>query len=113
MDRRQAPRIPAPIDVKGGVILIEHLDILDLSLSGIRFNCTRRLIPGQTLNIVLRKNDKRIDLRGKVLRSTFLGIAQIKGEDHNTYEVALAFENAPEEKRQLMTFLPLAGENKP
>lgn len=109
-DRRRSPRLPAPSDVKGGVILIEHLDILDLSLSGVRFNCTRRLNPGQSLNLVLRKDDVRVDLRGRVLRSRFLGTARIKGENHNTYEVALAFEHAPEEKRQLQAFLPLVEE---
>lgn len=88
-------------DVKGGAILIERLDILDLSLGGMRFFCTRRLNPGQSVDLVLRRDALRVNRRGKVVRSTFVGAVRIDGREHTSYEVAVAFESAPCDERLL------------
>jgi hypothetical protein len=88
-------------DVKGGVVLVEHLDILDLSLSGVRFCCTRRLNPGQSVDLALRRGALRVSRRGTVVRSAFVGATRIDGRDHTSYEVAVAFDQKPRDERQL------------
>lgn len=98
-DRRQNVRAAARADVKGGAILIEHLDILDLSHGGMRFCCTRRLSPGQSVDLVLRRDTLRVNRRGKVVRSTFVGAVKLGGIDHTSYEVAVAFEDAACDER--------------
>lgn len=94
-ERRQNARMPVRADVRGGVVLIEHLDILDLSFSGVRFCCTRRLNPGQGVDLELRRQALRVRRRGTVVRSTFVGAVRIDGKDHTSYEVAVAFEDVP------------------
>lgn len=98
-ERRQSARVPVRGDVTAGVILIEHLDILDLSLGGVRFCCTRRLNPGQSVDLSLRRGAARVNLRGNVVRSSFVGAVRIDGRDHTSYEVAVAFEQRPADER--------------
>jgi hypothetical protein len=100
-ERRQNARLPARDGVTAGVVLIEHLDILDLSLGGVRFSCTRRLSPDQRVDLVLRRDAERVSLRGKVARSTFRGSVRIDGRDHTCYEVAVAFDPRLLDERRL------------
>lgn len=106
-ERRQNARVSVRSDVKGGVILVEHLDILDLSLGGIRFACTRRLNPGQHVELALRNDAVRVNRRGTVVRSTFVGAVRIQDQEHISYEVAVAFDEQPCDERQRADFARL------
>jgi hypothetical protein len=64
-----------------------------------RFCCARRLSPGQSVDLVLRRDTLRVNRHAKVVRSTFVGAVKLGGIDHTSYEVAVAFEDTDDDER--------------
>ena len=92
MENRKDRRVKAKNSVKGKIILVEHLEILDVSLSGIRFYCLkkRRLEINSLQTIKIEKDDISVVAHGSVVRATLKTIKE-KGEDIPVYEVAMKF----------------------
>jgi hypothetical protein len=92
MENRKNKRVKTKNSVIGKIILVEHLEILDLSLSGIRFNCLkqRRLEMNSHQTIKIQKNDISVLVHGLVVRANLKTIKE-KGKDAPVYEVAMKF----------------------
>ncbi len=92
MERRKYTRKEVRGNVRGRIILIENLEVIDLSLSGIRFNCFKRVNPNSKLKIMIQLDDISVILKGTVVRSTLKNI-NIEGEPLSVYEVAMTFHS--------------------
>ncbi len=102
MEKRKSKRVSVSGNVSGRMILVSDLDIQDLSLTGIRFRCHGRVIPGSKISLVVVKADLRAKLPGKIVRSTLKNVSSASSGDSMGYEVAVAFNTlSPEEKNSL------------
>ncbi len=100
MDKRSALRIEVNGQVCGKMVLVESLEILDISMTGIRFNCMRRVDMNSPHRIKIEQGDILITLKGKIVRSTFRGLQQVDGKNMPVYEVAMHFDPSSEREQQ-------------
>ncbi len=90
-ERRVFPRLPAEqLTVTAGFAPGPDVRLIDLSRSGARFECERRLLPGSTVALRLLTPDGTLVVRGRVVRSRIAKIDQTG----LVYEVAAAFNEA-------------------
>lgn len=91
-ENRRNKRVNAKDSVNGKIILVEHLEILDLSLSGIHFNCLkkRRLEMNSHQTIKINKGDIAVLVHGVIVRATLKTMKQ-NGAYTPVYDVAMKF----------------------
>ncbi|OGW26626.1 MAG: hypothetical protein A2X59_11545 [Nitrospirae bacterium GWC2_42_7] len=91
-ENRKDKRVKTRDSVSGKIILVEHLEILDLSLSGIHFNCLkkRRLEMNSHQTIKIQKDDISIIVHGLIVRATLKSTKE-NGTYTPIYDVAMKF----------------------
>lgn len=91
-ENRKNKRVNTKDSVSGKIILVEHLEILDLSLSGIHFNCLkkRRLEMNSLQTIKIQKDDISVLVHGVIVRATLKTMKQ-NGAYTPIYDVAMKF----------------------
>ncbi|MBI5075755.1 MAG: PilZ domain-containing protein [Nitrospirae bacterium] len=100
MDHRSALRVEVNGQICGKMILVESLEILDISMTGIRFNCMRRVDMNSPHRIKIEKNDILVNLRGTIVRASFRGLQQIEERSLPVYEVAMHFDHLTDADKQ-------------
>jgi hypothetical protein len=105
VEKRQCERKVIEGQVAGKMILVDYLNILDLSIKGIRFQCSRRVHMNGIHRIRIESGGISLGIRGKVVRSTLC----LQGrEGVPVYEVAMTFANlTPEEGKSLKQLISL------
>jgi hypothetical protein len=102
MDHRSAMRIEVNGQVSGKMILVESLEILDISMTGIRFKCMRRVDMNYPHRIKIEMNDVSLHIRGTIVRASFIGLQQVEEKSLPLYEVAMHFDDLTDiEKKSL------------
>jgi len=96
LEQRKNKREAVHGNVRGKIVLIEHLEILDLSLSGIRFNCLKKVDTNNIHRIKIEKNNISINVKGKVVRSI---LKKLQEKNIPVYEIAMNFENLSEDEK--------------
>ena len=99
MEKRKYPRKNVGGEVKGRMILIDQLHIIDLSLSGVRFQCGRRIDMNDIHRLRIEKGGLLLNIRGQVVRST-LSMKKRGGDCLPVYEIAMTFKNLSQEMKQ-------------
>ena len=113
MDKRKCGRKPVHGAISGRLILADPLDIIDLSASGIRFYCSKKVDPNSLQKVKIAKNDVSLILKGQVVRSTLKKPSRLPGERRLLYEVALHFGKLSEkEERSIEELIRLLGHGK-
>lgn len=90
-ENRNHKRVKAAGKIEGRVILASEIEIVDLSISGIRFISKKRITTNSFHSVVLTYNNEDIRIRGKIVRSTFKGINKDFDENIPVYEIAMNF----------------------
>jgi len=100
LENRKNNRVKITGSVSGKIILVEHLEILDLSLSGICFNCLkkRRLEINSLQTIKIQKDDISVTAHGSIVRAILKTIKE-KGTDIPVYEVAMKFSDLTDNQK--------------
>lgn len=97
MEKRKSVRLKIEGNLCGTMVVRTHLDIIDISQTGIRFNCLRRINTNSTCTLTLEKSGVSVDLRGLVVRSVLRRTKDVKGAKMPLYEVAVHFEKLDDE----------------
>lgn len=100
MDKRTAMRVSVNGQICGKMILVESLEILDISMTGVRFNCMRRVHMNSPHTIRIEKNDVSVNLRGTIIRASLKGQLPKDEKNRPVYEVAMHFENLSENDKK-------------
>jgi hypothetical protein len=109
VEKRECKRKALSGEVAGKIILVDHLKILDLSMKGIRFRCSRRVEMNSIRRIKIERGGVSLDIRGEVVRSS-LCIEQQDGAPVVRYEVAMRFKNISKEtEKSLEQLISLIG----
>lgn len=109
LDKRKCERKHAAGEVSGKMILVDHLDIINLSESGIRIQCSRRVNMNDIHRIKIQKHGISLDIKGQVVRST-LSVEKRGAESVTFYDVAMTFRNLSQEtKKTLEKLISLLG----
>jgi hypothetical protein len=110
VEKRKSKRVSVSGEVSGRVVLAADLDVLDLSLSGVRFTCCERIVPGSRIKLVIRKGGLQANLEGAVVRSTLKGGGSAEGEGAPLYEVGVSFGGISEKDMlDLEELIKIAG----
>lgn len=102
MDHRTALRVEVNGQICGKMILVESLEILDISATGIRFQCMRRVDMNSPHRIKIEKNDVSVNLRGTIVRASFKGLQQAGGKSMPVYEVAMHFDHLTDDDKKCL-----------
>jgi len=100
MDHRTALRVEVNGQICGKMILVEGLEILDISMTGIRFRCMRRVDMNSPHKIKIEKNDVAVTLRGMIVRASFKGLHQTEEKSLPCYDVAMHFDHLTDLDKQ-------------
>lgn len=101
-EKRAKSRVKVSGNCTGKLVLFEHLEILDLSESGLRMKCMGRLTTNSVQRIRLESEQFMVYLKAVVVRSQLTGQQEINGKLMSVYDVALQFENVSEEQRRTL-----------
>ena len=108
-DKREHERKRVKGEVDGKMILVDHLMILDLSMTGIRFESMRRVDMNSVHMIKIEKDNISLSLKGQVVRSYFC-LKQQDGTQVALYDVAMTFKSLSQEaKKSLEKLISLLG----
>ncbi|MDP2156663.1 MAG: PilZ domain-containing protein [Nitrospirota bacterium] len=102
MDHRTALRVEVNGQMSGKMILVESLEILDISMTGIRFNCMRRVDMNSPHRIKIEKNDISVNLRGTIVRASFKGLHQTEEKSLPVYDVAMHFDHVTDDDKKCL-----------
>ena len=102
MDKRSAKRLAADGQVCGRTVLVESLEVEDISMTGIRFKSMRRVGMNSRQRIRIERGDVSLVLKGNVVRSTFKGLQQIETKSTPVYDVAIHFESMSDKETQTL-----------
>lgn len=102
MDKRQHKRKKVHGEIDGSMILVEYLQIIDLSLSGMRFSCFRRINTNSAQSIKIKKDSTVVRLKGTVVRSTFRKVEKIENKHCSVYEVAVDFGDLSDNQKKTL-----------
>ena len=109
MEKRKFERKKVEGELSGKMIMVDQLNILDLSMNGMRFRCGRRVDMNSVHRIKMDRKGLSLDLKGEVVRST-LCIEQRGEKAVTVYEVAITFKNLSQEaKKTLENLISLLG----
>lgn len=111
MEKRGAHRIQVHGNCSGKMVLIEHIEVCDISETGIRLTCLQRVNMKSLHRIKIEKNDIRLNLRASVTRSSMTGAREIDGKSSPVYEVAMQFTGLTDEDRNALKHLILLIEH--
>jgi hypothetical protein len=100
MNQRSAVRVEVNGQVSGKMILVENLEIVDISMTGIRFRCMRRVDMNIPHRIKIEQQDVSVSLRGSIVRAAFKGLCQAGDKSFPVYEVAMHFDAMPDNDRK-------------
>ena len=100
MDNRSALRVEVNGQICGKMILVENLEILDISMTGIRFKCMRRVDMNSPHKIKIEKNDVSVHLRGTIVRASFRGLHQTGEKSQPVYDVAMHFDHLTDDDKK-------------
>jgi hypothetical protein len=100
MDNRIAMRVQVNGQMNGKMVHVESLEILDISMTGIRFKCMRRVDMNSLHRIKIEKNDVSVKLKGTIVRASFKGLHQAEEKKLPVYEVAMHFENMSDNEKK-------------
>jgi len=89
-------RVEVNGQVSGKMILVESLEILDISMTGVHFHCMRRVDMNSPHRIKIEKDDVSVNLRGTIVRASFKGLQQTEEKSLPVYEVAMHFDHLTE-----------------
>ncbi len=92
MEKRKSVRLKIDGELCGKMVVRTQLDIIDISQTGIRFNCLRRINTNSSCSLTLEKGGISVDLRGLVVRSVLRRTKDVKGAKMPLYEVAVQFD---------------------
>ena len=103
-DRRRMPRIPLvhslPARARGAI----DVQLLDLSLGGVRVGHCGQLPPGSSCALELPPSLNSLVLTADVARSAVVGVKQYaQGERHLRYESGLAFTELTADQATTLT----------
>lgn len=101
MEHRKYRRILIHSDISGRMVLTSQIRIIDLSMTGIRFSCMRRVGMNSSYKIRLAKDEVNVEVKGTVVRST-LKNSIVSGQPMPTYEVAMNFDDLSREQASLL-----------
>jgi hypothetical protein len=99
MDKRRAVRIGVKGQVSGRMILVDSLEIEDLSMTGVRFKSLRRLEMNSPHRIKIVHGDVAIALKGTIVRASFKGLQQLEGGSIPLYEFGMHFEDMTDREK--------------
>ena len=105
MEKRKNVRLRIDGNLFGKMVVRTDLEIIDISLTAIRFYCMRRINTNSLCSLVLEKNGFSVDLKGVVVRSVLKRTKEVKGTKVPLYEVALHFETLDDEKKKKLEHL--------
>ena len=100
MDNRTALRVEVKGQMSGKMILVESLEILDISMTGIHFHCMRRMDMNSPHRIKIEKNDISVSLRGTIVRASFKGLRQAEEKFLPCYDVAMHFDHMTDSEKK-------------
>ncbi|MEC4676123.1 MAG: PilZ domain-containing protein [Nitrospirota bacterium] len=92
MENRKHTRVKNNGKIRGRTLMASNLDILDLSLNGIRFHSLKRVNIDSRYNLKISKGSISVNLKGIIVRSLFTNKSLIKGKSQPVYEVAMNFD---------------------
>ncbi len=102
MDNRAALRVEVNGQIGGKIVLVQSLEIKDISLTGIRFNCAKRVEMNCPYRIKIEKNNISVNLRGTIIRASLIRLPQVDEDGLPVYEVAMHFEKMSEEDKKAL-----------
>lgn len=102
MDKRGAKRLEVRGQVSGRMVLVESLEVEDISMTGIRFRSMRRVGMNSRHRIRIERGDVSIVLKGNIVRSTFKGLQQREAKSMPVYEVGMHFESMSDKEKQTL-----------
>jgi len=105
MDMRSAKRFEVNGQVYGKMVLVESLEIEDISMTGIRFKSVRRVNMNSPHRIRIERGDVSVVLKGTIVRATFKGLQQIEGKSMPVYEVGMHFKSMSDKEMQSLEHL--------
>jgi hypothetical protein len=109
LEKRKYERKKVAGKVNGKMILIDHINLIDLSLNGVRFQCGKRVGMNGIHRIKIEKGGISLSIKGQVVRST-LSIKKRGSECLPVYEIAMTFRNLSQEtKKSLEEFISQIG----
>lgn len=111
MEKRGAHRIQVHGDCSGKMVLVEHVEVCDISETGIRLTCLKRVDMKSRHHIRIAKNDIQLNLKATVTRATMKGTREIDGKTVPVYEVAMQFTDLSDEDRSALKHLILLIEH--
>jgi Tfp pilus assembly protein PilZ len=99
-DKRRHKRFRLDLmEINGKIILADKVEILDISLGGIALKTDRRLNVGKEYLITLGDKEKRIDVKGIIVRCELSKIEEkCNGERVPIYTAGMMFKNVPPDK---------------
>jgi hypothetical protein len=100
VEKRKSVRLKIDGTLFGKMVVRTQLDIIDISQTGIRFNCLRRININSTCTLTLEKSDVSVELRGIVVRSVLRRTKDVKGAKMPLYEVAVHFAELDDETKK-------------
>ncbi len=110
MEKRKHRRREVHGEVGGSMILVDSLQIIDLSLSGMRFSCFKRVNTNSTQSIKIKNDKESVRLKGMVVRSLFRRVEEREDKSVSVYEVAVSFgELSDQQKQKLEEIISIIG----
>jgi len=107
VEKRKSERFQVHGDISGRVVLASDVDIQDLSTNGIRFICSQRVLPRSRIELVIGKDELKVNIGGVVVRSTLLGGMSGHPDSGPAYEVAATFDSLGDDHRSALEKLVL------
>ena len=93
IEKRKYKRIKAIKAMGGKVLLSSDIELIDISLGGIHFVCSKRLTTNSVCTIALECDGAKVSFRGMIVRSMFRGVREAQRDKHPVYEIAMEFSN--------------------
>ncbi len=87
------------LNVRGNIIFISDIEIVNISLNGIAIRCSRRIEPNREYTLYLSYEGKEITIKGRVVWSMITGSMLTEmGESAPVYTAGLEFVDVLSEK---------------
>ena len=97
-EKRRYKRVSVDGRIDGKVVLASEIDIIDISLGGIHFTCTKRILTNSKCVINLKHGNRIMAFSGNVVRSIFKGTKTSGTENMPLYEVAMEFTRLSDDR---------------
>jgi c-di-GMP-binding flagellar brake protein YcgR len=101
-EQRKHDRVTAPDTLDGRIVPASEIVIIDISLGGIHFFCSKQLSTGSRCSIALTYRGENVSLKGSVVRSIFKMVKSRSPQSRPLYEVAMEFFDLSENQRECL-----------